>query len=262
MFSPKSAEAASIYQHDPHAIDSLLNSCSGKMHAYIDWANIDKLQSVIGFKIKHKRLIEFLESISGFNKAYFYAGYMQNDPFKEYILKTIPSYGFTLKTKLVKEIRKYLTHSDVHSIAALKSFVRPALLRHFTLGEIVYTNSILKRISQNIGANYILDRKCNFDVEMGTDMSIDGLIHGVETFLVFSGDSDFADTITTLIKQGKRVIVISTSRHIASELGSTGAFIFDIRKLKNFICQKTKMDGECVAFLEKQKGLENQPPKQ
>lgn len=57
-------------------------------------------------------------------------------------------------------------------------------------------------------------------------------------FCLWSGDSDFADTLNYLISEGKRVSIFGTAKRIASELNelkSKGVTIFDIKKLREFI---------------------------
>ena len=94
----------------------------------------------------------------------------------------------------------------------------------------------------NDRAIYIIeDRKCNFDVEIGTDMRVDHLPDGVDTFVLWSGDSDFADPIKQLISEGKKVVLFATAGRVSRELNDLvagGLFIFDIFELRNMICWK------------------------
>ncbi|MCK5015843.1 MAG: NYN domain-containing protein, partial [Candidatus Peribacteraceae bacterium] len=60
-----------------------------------------------------------------------------------------------------------------------------------------------------------------------------------DTFILWSGDSDFADPIDKLIEQDKKVILFATSRKISRELNAMkkkGLIIFEISKIRNFIC--------------------------
>ena len=61
-------------------------------------------------------------------------------------------------------------------------------------------------------------------------------------------------TITTYriygFKDGKKVFVFSTPRRVSSELADLtgqGLFIYDIQKIKNFICWNKEMDGPVSA---------------
>ena len=89
------------------------------------------------------------------------------------------------------------------------------------------------------GVFSIEDRKCNFDVEIGRDMLIDYERNHIDTYVLWSGDSDFADPIKQLIQDGKNVRLFATARRVSTELSnlrSLGLFIFDIQKIKDFIC--------------------------
>ena len=85
--------------------------------------------------------------------------------------------------------------------------------------------------------------KCNFDVEIGRDMLIDDK-NGAESFVLWSGDSDFTDPIKQLLSDGKKVVLFATARRVSSELNAltkNGLFIFDIQKIKEFISWKREL---------------------
>lgn len=58
----------------------------------------------------------------------------------------------------------------------------------------------------------------------------------IETFVLWSGDSDFADPVNQLLKDKKNVVIFATARRVSTELAETRARIFDIKKIKEFIC--------------------------
>lgn len=60
------------------------------------------------------------------------------------------------------------------------------------------------------------ERKANFDVEISADAV--SWINEYDTFVLFSGDSDFVYLFNFLKRQGKRVIVLSRRGHVAYEL--------------------------------------------
>jgi hypothetical protein len=89
------------------------------------------------------------------------------------------------------------------------------------------------------GEYFIEDRKCNFDVEIGTDMLIDSERNNAAVFVLWSGDSDFADPIKKLLEGGRKVVLCATAGKIASELNelkNAGLQIFDIYDIKDFVC--------------------------
>lgn len=125
----------------------------------------------------------------------------------------------------------------------IKQFIRAPLLQKFSVETIIYLNSRLKELNSQ-GIMYIEDLKCNFDVEIGRDMLIDYHENKIDNFILWSGDSDFADPVKQLLDDGKKVILFATARKIATELNDlrkNGLFIFDIQKLRNFICWKREM---------------------
>ena len=67
------------------------------------------------------------------------------------------------------------------------------------------------------GRTYLEDRKCNFDVEIGGDMLLDYAEKGIKAFVLWSGDSDFADPLRQLIDDGMKVYVFATARRVAAE---------------------------------------------
>lgn len=61
-----------------------------------------------------------------------------------------------------------------------------------------------------------IERKADFDVEISTDAV--SWAKNYETFILFSGDSDFVYLVEYLKKLRKTIIVLSRRGHIANEL--------------------------------------------
>ena len=75
-------------------------------------------------------------------------------------------------------------------------------------------------------------------------MLIDYDKNGIEHFILWSGDSDFASSIEQLLADGKKVYIFATARKVAAELNDLihkGLTIFDIQKVRNFICWKKEI---------------------
>ena len=126
----------------------------------------------------------------------------------------------------------------------LEQFIRKCLLREYTLDTIEYLNECFKDMNQ-IGKYFIEDRKCNFDVEIGTAMALDSEKNNVDTYILWSGDSDFYDPVLKLLEKGKKVLLFATARKVSSELNdlvARGLFVYDIQKIRNFICYKRQID--------------------
>jgi hypothetical protein len=67
---------------------------------------------------------------------------------------------------------------------------------------------------------------------------------GATNFVLWSGDSDFADPVQQLLGDGKKVVLFATARRVSSELNALthkGLFIFDIQKIRDFICWKKEI---------------------
>jgi uncharacterized LabA/DUF88 family protein len=62
-----------------------------------------------------------------------------------------------------------------------------------------------------------------------------------KSYILRSGDSDFTDIVQKLISQGKQVCIFSTTKRVSRELASSGAFIFDIQKIRDFICRNREI---------------------
>ena len=65
-----------------------------------------------------------------------------------------------------------------------------------------------------------------------------------DTFVLWTGDSDFADPVAQLIKDGKKVVLFATVRRVSVELEQTGVQIFDIQKIRDFICWKRELKSK------------------
>jgi hypothetical protein len=126
----------------------------------------------------------------------------------------------------------------------IKQFIRSPLLRKLNIETIEFLNRKLLELNKQ-GIMFLEHRKCNFDVEIGSDMLIDAAAEEISTFVLWSGDSDFADSIERLLYFKRNCIIFSTARRVSRELNdlrSKGLLIFDIHKIKNFICWKKEID--------------------
>lgn len=117
----------------------------------------------------------------------------------------------------------------------LKNFIDKSLLKKFDIETIEFLNSKLVELNQK-GFYTIEKRKCNFDVEIGSQIKLDIEKKLTDNFVLWSGDSDFAAPIKSILGVGKTATIFATSRRVTNELNITGVFIFDIRKIKAFIC--------------------------
>lgn len=243
MFNPKTTRIESLAEHNPDIIKDLEDIFDKKTNIYIDFANIIFWQDKLGWHISLKRLKQFFNSFDTIQKVNFYYGTLMDHDGSEKLMKEIESYNYyKVITKPVKIMQLSIDASSIalNSPALLEHFIIKPLLSKFTLETIESLNKQLKELN-NRGIYSIERRKCNFDVEMGVDMELDMVTNQCDNFVLWSGDSDFADPVNKLISMNKRVTLFMTARRLSSELADTSAKKFDIRKIKEFICQPKEL---------------------
>jgi uncharacterized LabA/DUF88 family protein len=246
MFKPKTERIKNITQDKPEVIKQLESIFNDKTRVYIDYANVRPWSEKLGWHIELKRLKQFLDSFDTVEAVNFYNGYLAGNERSEKEKSEAEDNKYFLRTKPVK-IMKFSI--DVSSILAdstilLDQFVRRALLKKYEISTIEYLNERFKSMNKK-GEYFIEDMKCNFDVEIGVDMLLDCERNNAQTFILWSGDSDFVDSIEKLISAGKRIILFATVRKVSKELSALadkGLMIFDIQKIRNFICWKKELE--------------------
>lgn len=240
MFTPKTKKIRSIAEENPKAIEQLGQLFGSSVRIYIDYANVRPWSTKLGWHIDLKRLKQFLDSFKAVETVSFYGGYIEGEERSAEERKEVENLKYIVRTKPVKILRFSIDASSIpaDSTALLKPFIRRALLRKYEISTIEYLNECFADMNKK-GEYYIEDRKCNFDVEIGTDMIIDSERNNTAVFVLWSGDSDFADPVKKLLEAGRKVVLCATAGRIASELNelkNTGLQIFDIYDIKDFIC--------------------------
>jgi uncharacterized LabA/DUF88 family protein len=241
MFTPKTERIKIIADEHPRLITKLDFLLSGRTIMYIDYANIRPWSNKLRFHIDIKRLKQFLDSFSQIGKVHFYQGTLVGDEQSESDIQDLMDRGYVLHTKPVKIMELSIDVTSLQSMHApdlLSDFIRTPLLKTLTSNQIETLNHHLQNLNQQ-GIRKLQDRKCNFDVEIGVDMLLDLERDSADTFVLWSGDSDFADPIQQLLDAKKKVILFATAGRISRELNglrSAGLVIFDIRDLEKFVC--------------------------
>lgn len=248
MFDPKTQRLKDLFFKYPDRIQELENIFNKKTNVYIDYANVKPWATKLGWHIEPKRLKQFLDSFDNINVIKFYNGTLSGDIESEEFMQGVKKFGFDVHTKPVKIMRLSIDVSSIppNSPDILKDFIRKPLLQKLKIEAIEFLNNQLKQFNKQ-GVFFIEDLKCNFDVEIGRDMLIDYDKNGIDNFVLWSGDSDFADPVRQLLNDSKKVAVFATARRVSTELGelvNNGLFIFDIQKIRNFICWKKEMESE------------------
>ncbi len=249
MFNSKTEKIKMLAEKYSERIKELEDIFNAKTAVYIDFANTIKWQEKLGWHFDLKRLKQFLDSFDNIYSVKFYSGTLDgNKESEQFIEEEKKIFGKDLKTKSVKTIKLPIDVSSIplNSPLILKDFIRKPLLQKFKIETIEFLNNQLKELNKQ-GILHVEDLKCNFDVEIGRDMLLDYEKNEVENFILWSGDSDFADPVKQLLNDGKKVVIFATARKVASELNELvkdGLFIFDIQKIKNFICWKKEINLE------------------
>ena len=245
MFQAKTEKIEKLSQKYPDRILELERIFDKKTNVYIDFANVIRWQDKLRWHIDLKRLKQFLDSFNVINSVKFYSGTIISEEESEKFIEDVKKMNYDVHTKPVKIINLSIDVSSIpiDSPILLRDFIRKPLLAKFDLETVEYLNRKLKELNDK-GIKVIKDLKCNFDVEIGRDMLLDYGKNGIENFALWSGDSDFADPINQLLNDGKKVILFATARKVASELNELkkkGLLIFDIQKIRNFICWKKEI---------------------
>jgi len=248
MFTPKTERIEDIAKDKQEIIKQLEGVFDQKTGIYIDYANVRPWSVKLDWHIDLKRLKQFLDSFSTIEAVNFYNGYLAGNKRSEREKKETENCKYILRTKPVKIMNFSIDVSSIlpDSTILLDQFIRRALLKKYEISTIEYLNERFKDMNKK-GEFFIEDMKCNFDVEMGVDMLIDSERNNIQTFALWSGDSDFADPVEKLMSAGRKVILFATARKVSKELSilaEKGLMIFDIQKIHDFICWKKELESK------------------
>lgn len=240
MFKAKTDKILDIATKKEAVIKQLTEIMGGNTRVYIDYANVRPWSQKLNWHIDLKRLKQFFDSFDNVSAVNFYNGLLSGDERSEREKIEVEKNKYILRTKPVKIMKFSIDASSIapDSTVHLGQFVRRALLKKYEVNTIEYLNERFRDMNKK-GEMYIEDKKCNFDVEIGIDMLLDFEKNNVDTFILWSGDSDFMDPIKKLLGAGKQVVLFATARRVSKELNElkdNGLIIFDIQKIRNFIC--------------------------
>lgn len=240
MFNPLTTRIKALAVKYPDQVAELEAILQGKTKVYIDYANVRPWSNKLQWHIDPNRVRQLFRSFDNVQDVRIYLGTLVGDADSEKLVRDLGHGNLSVITKPVKIIRKSIDVSSIPSTATdiLKEFIRKSLLKKLKVETVEYLNTQLKELNQQ-GVFYIQDLKCNFDVEIGLDMMLDLERTDTETYILWSGDSDFTGPLGSLLNQRKNVILFSTARRVSSELNdlqSRGLKIYDIQKIRDFIC--------------------------
>ena len=240
VFTPKTDKIAAIYKRNPAAVDQIKTLFKGRTNIYIDYANVRPWSERLGWHVDTKRLMQFLKSFDNASEVSIYEGTLVGDRMSEQHVQDLKDEHYRVVTKPVKIMYQSIDTTSINdsSPELLAKFIRRALLNNLDVKTVQYLNGQLKALNTQ-GLYAIEDKKCNFDVEIGVDMLLDLERDKADTFILWSGDSDFSDALTRIIDSGRNTVLFATSRVVSKELNTLsakGLFIFDIQKIRDFLC--------------------------
>lgn len=245
MFTAQTDHIKILAEKYPEKIKELESILGKKTNIYIDFANVRGWMQKLGWHIDLRRLKQLLRSFDTVKEVKFYHGTLKGKEQSEEIIANAHALGYIVKTKPVKIMRLSIDASSIapNSPDILKNLIRKPLLAKLKVETIEALNNELRLLNQQ-GILYVEDLKSNFDVEIGRDMLLDYDVDELDTFILWSGDSDFEDPIRQLLKDKKKVVLFATARRVATELNNLraeGLLIYDIQKIKEFICYKREI---------------------
>ncbi|MGI5898126.1 MAG: NYN domain-containing protein [Candidatus Dojkabacteria bacterium] len=244
MFQPKTERLKELYANKSSQVKFLDKKVfKGKTNVYIDWANVIHWQERLDWHIDVKRLNQFLSSFDQINSVKIYQGYFEEDKTAKQELKDWESWGLEVRKKPVKEINIdiNLTPYKLEDTTIINRIMLKPLVKQLPVKSIEVINNEIKKLN-DVGTKTLTIHKCNFDVEMASDIRIDSRDDSsIKTFVVWSGDSDFVDTVNALKNDKKKVVIFSTRGMISHELSHSKAYVYDIKNIKNFICWRREI---------------------
>lgn len=237
MFNPKTKRIQNLAKIFPEVIIELENIFMSNSNVYLDWQNVIHWQDKLGWHIHIKRLKDFLDSFDTIKTTYVYTGILDGGNRSKENISEFTKLNYRIETKSVKIMRYSINFSSIHknSVFLLQPFIKKPLLSILNVETIEFLNNLFRDLNKR-GIFYLEDKKCNFDVEIARDIFLDLHKDNTDNFILWSGDSDFVDPINAVIKAGKGMILFSTSGKVSLELSRLKILMFDIKKIKEFIC--------------------------
>ncbi|MEK7530645.1 MAG: NYN domain-containing protein [Patescibacteria group bacterium] len=250
MFKASTPRVQQLADKFPNIVNELDSLLTGPTHMYVDWQNVIHFKDKLGWRIDEKRLMQFLRSFGQIKVISLYTGTLEGNMQSENCIKDMINIGYKVETKPVKLMPYSVNASSVplNSPALLQPFIKKPLLSLLNLNVVEFLNNYLAELNK-LGTYAIEDKKCNFDVEIGRDLYRDLDSKVPETFVLWSGDSDFVNPIKEIMDAKKRAILFASSGLVATELAELKPVIFEVKKIKEFICWKQDLSPQIKAYL-------------
>lgn len=237
MFKAKTARIEKLAKIFPERVAELETIFDASTAVYVDWANVIHWQEKLGWHLHLGRIKQLHDSFDTVKKVRLYHGILDGNEKSHLQAEEVDGLGYDLTTKPVKLMKISIDVSSVsdNSPEMLKNFIKKSLLKKLDLETITFLNSKLGLLNKQ-GITKLEELKCNFDVEIGRHMLSDFLSGEYQNYVLWSGDSDFKDPIQQLVTDGKKVTIVSMSGWVTPEIAELKVPIFELRKIKEFIC--------------------------
>ncbi len=237
MFTPKTKRIEKLAELYPEIISDLECIFDKPTNIYIDWQNVIHWQKKLRWNFDLKRIKRFFDSFDNIKTVKIYTGTLEGNDKSEQNIPDLESWGYVVITKPVKKMKLSVDTSSVsdNSPTLLQQFIKKSLLDTLDISTIISLNKKLSELNEK-NILFLTEEKCNFDVEMGRDLLKDFEFNGIENFILWTTDSDFEDPIKQIRDDGKKAIIFAFSGKVAPELDGTGVYVFDIKKIKEFVC--------------------------
>lgn len=177
------------------------------VNAYLDLANMFHWQDVLKWNFSVDNLIDQLKQIKAVKEIRIYFGTdIKNRQKSENFFKRIRSKGAFVITKDVKYIKKEINENF---------FIKrktSSLLNKKSYSKLIELQNAVKEQ----GLLIVEEPKCNFDVEISLDM-LDAS-DKVSGYFLFSGDSDFKETLVRLKIKKKNIYIFGVRGQVGYEL--------------------------------------------
>lgn len=198
----------------------------GKTLVIIDWANVYGWSKKLKWEVDEKKLFNYLKSYPEIKEIRFYFGVEKNNIKSEKFQKNIKKIGYTLVSKEVKWV----------PVSLEKSYFQKILNKLFSFTSILKKSNLeITSFIKNLTKDPIFRRKCDFDCEISIDIMKN--LKKYESFILISGDGDYAALIKEIINNKKQAIIVALKNNMGKEYSDIkrGLFICNIKKLEKFI---------------------------
>lgn len=140
-------------------------------------------------------------------KIYFYYGTDTKNPKSSNFIQKVRQFGYDVTTKPVKYIK-------ISLVDLLNKPINKQMLK--ALNGVTRTQFVSKIRKLDKDGVSLTISKCNMDVEITKDTLL--FKDNFDTFVLFSGDSDFAEIVKFLRGKDKKILIVCLRRFLSGEL--------------------------------------------